>query len=122
MANTWQEHGTNMSLSYPYDALAMLLLRLANVTDSEIANRMQVDCKGNKLYDPDLHHRAMKALGADSDAEDKKKKDKKKKGEKNKGEDKEGDKAKSEDEDDEEEEEESDQSGDEDSGVDSSDE
>jgi hypothetical protein len=56
------------------------LLMVAHVIDSEIANRMQVDFKGNKLYDADLHQRAMQALGGDSESEQKKK-DIKKKGE-----------------------------------------
>jgi hypothetical protein len=55
------------------------LLMVAHVIDSEIANRMQVDFKGNKLYDADLHQRAVHAMGGDSDSEEKKHKGTKKK-------------------------------------------
>jgi hypothetical protein len=50
------------------------LLMAAHVIDSAIANRMQVDFKGNKLYDADLHQRAVHAMGGgDSESEEKKK-------------------------------------------------
>jgi hypothetical protein len=56
------------------------LLMAAHVIDSAIANRMQVDFKGNKLYDADLHQRAVHAMGGgDSESEEKKKGTKKKK-------------------------------------------
>jgi hypothetical protein len=56
------------------------LLMVAHIIDSEIANRMQVDFKGNKLYDAELHQRAVHAMaGGDSDSEEKKKKGTKKK-------------------------------------------
>ena len=100
------------------------LLMVAHVIDSEIAKRMQVDFKGNKLYDADLHQRAIQALGGDSKSEEKKKKGIKKKGE-DKQVDKEGKaKAKSVDEDDDDDDDdyERDNSGDEDSGAESSDE
>ena len=67
------------------------LLVAAHIIDSEIANRMQVDFKGNKLYDPDLHSRALKALGADSDQEDTKKKGNEGKAQKGKAESKQED-------------------------------
>jgi hypothetical protein len=108
------------------------LLMVAHVIDSEIASRMQVDFKGNKLYDADFRQRAMQALGGDLESEQKKK-DIKKKGEDKAVDNERKAKAKSVDEDDDDDddddhdhdhdhvEDEIDNSGDDDSGEESSD-
>ena len=76
-------------------ALTDTHLELAShVIDSEIANRIQLDVKGNKLYDADLHRRAQRALGGGESDDDGEKDKKEKKDSKEKAQEKGNDKGK----------------------------